>query len=208
MSSRAHVAALALLLAATPAAADFWRFAAPGVAAARPGRMAAAAEHAARLGQGAGAGPRLAALLRVHGAAIQRAADRAGVSPPLLAALVAVESGGDARAVSPKGAQGLGQLMPATAARFGVADPFDPEQNLRGAATYLDALLRRYGDDALLALAAYNAGEGAVAAHRGTPPYAETRAYVPKVLAHWRAAARLCARRPSLPRHPCLLRRP
>ncbi len=209
MSSLWRVGAMALALAATPAAADFWTAAAaPGLGAARPGRMATAAEGAVRLGHGAGAPRLLAAVLRAHGAAIQRAADAAGVAPPLLLALVAVESGGDARAVSPKGAQGLGQLMPATAARFGVADPFDPAQNLRGAAAYLDALLRRYGGDAVLALAAYNAGEGAVARHRGVPPFPETRAYVPRVLAHWRAATALCARRPTLPRHPCLMRRP
>lgn len=199
---------LALLLWAAPAAADFWSLTSPLAGAARPGRMAGAAEAAARLGHGGGAAQRVAAVLARHGAAVAAAARSAGVSPPLLLALVSVESGGDARAVSARGAQGLGQLMPQTAARFGVRDAFDPAQNLRGAAAYLDALLRRYDGDAVLALAAYNAGEGAVARHGGVPPFPETRAYVPDVLAHWRAARGWCARRPSLPRHPCLLRKP
>lgn len=101
----------------------------------------------------------------------------------LLHAVVAVESGFDARAVSPKGAMGLMQLMPNTARRFRVNDPFDPRQNLEGGATYLKWLLGRFGGDVQLALAAYNAGENAVvrAGYR-IPPYDETRAYVPRVL--------------------------
>jgi soluble lytic murein transglycosylase-like protein len=102
----------------------------------------------------------------------------------LLHAVVSVESGFNARAVSPKGARGLMQLMPATAARFGVADPLDPRQNLIGGARYLRLLIDRFSGDIPLALAAYNAGEGAVERH-GTqiPPYAETQRYVPLVLA-------------------------
>lgn len=206
---RSVFAVLLILLLAVPAPvpADagprFWKRVPTGFAAARPARLPDAAAFATALGAGPGALQRVSRVAVAHGRAIAVAARAHRVSEALLLALVAVESGGDARAVSPKGAQGLGQLMPETAARFDVRDPFDPAQNLRGSAAYLSLLLNRYRGDALLALAAYNAGEGAVDRARGVPPYAETRAYVPKVLAHWQAARRLCARRPSLPRHPC-----
>jgi soluble lytic murein transglycosylase-like protein len=109
-----------------------------------------------------------------------------GVEPELLQALVKVESGFNPRARSPKGAVGLGQLMPETAARFGVRDRFDPAQNLGGAAQYLRYLLTLFNGDTGLALAAYNAGENAVIRHgRRIPPYAETRRYVPAVLADY-----------------------
>jgi soluble lytic murein transglycosylase-like protein len=106
------------------------------------------------------------------------------ISAQLLEAVIAVESAYNPLAVSPKGAQGLMQLMPATASRFGVADPFDPRQNVRAGARYLRELLGMFGGDLRLALAAYNAGEQAVirAGHR-IPPYAETQRYVPRVLA-------------------------
>ena len=99
----------------------------------------------------------------------------------LLDALVAQESAYDITAVSHKGAQGLTQLMPATAARLNVKDVFDAEQNLRGGATELSRLLKKYSSLSL-ALAAYNAGEGAVAKYGGIPPYAETQDYVVKVM--------------------------
>jgi soluble lytic murein transglycosylase-like protein len=110
------------------------------------------------------------------------AARRHHVDPGLVQAVVAVESGFRPEAVSPKGAQGLMQLMPATARALGVADAFDPAQNLDGGTRHLRALIDRYGGDVKSALAAYNAGEGAVARHRGVPPYRETRDYVRKVL--------------------------
>ena len=106
----------------------------------------------------------------------------------LLTALAEVESSFDPLAVSPKGARGLLQLMPATAERFGVGDPFDVAQNVEGGARYLSWLLDRFGGRADLALAGYNAGEGAVDRHRGVPPYPETRRYVRLVL---EGAARL-----------------
>ena len=110
-------------------------------------------------------------------------ARRARLDPALLHAVIAVESAYDPAAVSPKGALGLMQLMPATAARYGVRDPFDVEQNLAAGASHLRGLIDRYAGDTALALAAYNAGSGAVQAAGGRiPPYAETRRYVPAVL--------------------------
>src|SRR5262245_49205336 len=109
-------------------------------------------------------------------------AQRQGLDPALVLAVVAVESGFRPEAVSPKGARGLMQLMPATAAALGVSNAFDPAANLDGGARHLGALMVRYGGDLKKALAAYNAGAGAVDVHRGVPPYPETRDYVAKVL--------------------------
>lgn len=118
---------------------------------------------------------------------IDEAARRAAVNPALLRAVIAVESAFDPQAVSRKGAQGLMQLRPATARRYGVRRPFDPGDNLRGGASYIRDLLKRYGNDLELALAAYNAGEDAVDRHgRAIPPFPETRAYVPAVLRFYR----------------------
>jgi hypothetical protein len=115
--------------------------------------------------------------------AIATTAGRHGLDPALLAAMVQVESNFHPRAVSPKGARGLLQLMPATARRFGVDDPFDPEQNLEGGAQYFRWLLDRFQGRTDLALAAYNAGEGAVDRHgRRIPPYDETLRYVNRIL--------------------------
>jgi soluble lytic murein transglycosylase-like protein len=116
------------------------------------------------------------------------AARRHGLDPALVQAVVAVESSFRPDAVSPKGAQGLMQLMPPTAASLGVADPFDAASNLDGGTRHLGALLTRYNGDLKKALAAYNAGEGAVEQYRGVPPYRETRAYVSKVLKRYRKA--------------------
>jgi hypothetical protein len=110
------------------------------------------------------------------------AARRHSLDPDLVQAVVAVESGFRPDAVSPKGAQGLMQLMPYTARALGVKDSFDPAANLDGGTRYLRALIKRYDGDVRRALAAYNAGEGAVARHGGVPPYPETLAYVRKVL--------------------------
>jgi soluble lytic murein transglycosylase-like protein len=101
--------------------------------------------------------------------------------------VIAVESGFNSRALSKAGAVGLMQLMPATALRFGVSDPYDPLQNVRAGAQYLRFLIDRFGNDLSLALAAYNAGEQAVDRNGGQiPPYSETQAYVPRVLKIYR----------------------
>jgi soluble lytic murein transglycosylase-like protein len=104
------------------------------------------------------------------------------IDEDLLASVVRAESAGQVRAVSRTGAQGLMQLMPGTATAMGVEDAFRPEQNIAGGTAYLDALLTRYHDDVALALAAYNAGPGAVDKYHGVPPYRETRTYVARVI--------------------------
>ena len=113
---------------------------------------------------------------------IFRTAREQGVHPELAYAVAAVESSFDPRALSPKGAIGLMQLMPDTAERFGVADPFDPADNVRGGIKFLRYLLDLFDGDVRLALAAYNAGENAVLALGRIPPYQETRLYVAKVI--------------------------
>lgn len=107
------------------------------------------------------------------------------VPPALVKAVIAAESHFDSEAVSHKGAQGLMQLMPTTAAVLGVADPFAADQNVRGGVRYLREMLDRYGD-MQRALAAYNAGPSAVDHYRGIPPYPETLAYVKRVLTYYR----------------------
>ena len=113
---------------------------------------------------------------------IQEHATRRSLRPELVRAVIQVESGFNPRALSPKGAMGLMQLMPATARSLGVNNPWDPAQNIRGGTDYLRLLLDEYDGDEELALAAYNAGSGAVAKYgRRVPPYRETRDYVRKV---------------------------
>jgi hypothetical protein len=107
-----------------------------------------------------------------------------GVSTVLVEAIVRMESGFDPRAVSPKGAGGLMQLMPETASALGVLDRFNPRDNISGGVRHLRYLLDRYKGSVVLAVAAYNAGEGAVDTYRGIPPYAETLQYVQQVLRH------------------------
>lgn len=115
-------------------------------------------------------------------AMIRRLAPLYGVNPQLAVAMAAVESNFNPAALSPRSAMGVMQLIPATAERFGVNNPFDPEQNIRGGLAYLRWLHRYFGGDVERVVAAYNAGEGAVMAHGGVPPYAETLAYVSRVL--------------------------
>lgn len=131
----------------------------------------------------AGAGDRTvadAAIPAEYAHLVNSAATTYGVSAPWLAALLQTESGWNPRAVSPVGAQGLGQLMPGTARALGVTDPFDPEQSINGAARYLSEQYERFGTWELAA-AAYNAGPGAVQRFGGIPPFRETQAYVPRL---------------------------
>jgi soluble lytic murein transglycosylase-like protein len=116
-----------------------------------------------------------------YAAEIRAAAAQHGVDEAVVRAIIHAESSFNPNAISRVGAQGLMQLMPATARRFGVSNAFDPAQNIRGGVEYLAWLLKRYNGDLTLAAAGYNAGEGAVDRHRGVPPYNETRRYVERV---------------------------
>ena len=130
-------------------------------------------------------------------ALIRSAAHRVGLDPRLVEAVIAVESDFDPWAVSRKGAMGLMQLMPATADRYAVQNPFDPVENIGGGTRYLRDLLHRFQGDLRSALAAYNAGEAAVATYQGIPPYRETREYVTKVLQRYGQASTLLSRHVS-----------
>jgi soluble lytic murein transglycosylase-like protein len=112
---------------------------------------------------------------------IEEVAGEQRLDPKLVHAVIQVESAWNPRARSNKGALGLMQLMPATATRFGVSDPFDAKQNIRAGARYLRILLDQFKQNLTHALAAYNAGEGAVIAHGGVPPYQETRNYIVRI---------------------------
>jgi soluble lytic murein transglycosylase-like protein len=112
---------------------------------------------------------------------VDRIARQNQISPQLVHSVIRAESNYDPNAVSPKGALGLMQLIPATARRFGVSDVFDPADNIQGGARYLKHLLDLYKGDEALALAAYNAGEGAVSRYGGVPPFPETQNYVARV---------------------------
>lgn len=121
---------------------------------------------------------------------VDDAARRHNVDPLLVNSVIRVESGFNPAAVSPKGAQGLMQLIPATARRFGVDDPFDPKKNIEGGVKYLEYLQSLFPNDLNLMIAAYNAGEGAVSHYNSIPPYPETVAYVDRVHQHYANAKR------------------
>src|SRR5512144_732650 len=116
---------------------------------------------------------------------IEGASVKYNVNPTLIRAVMGQESGGNPGAVSNKGAQGLMQLMPGTARRMGVSDITDPAQNIDGGTRYLRLLLDRFKGNVPLALAGYNAGEGAVDKYQGIPPYPETENYVKKIVANY-----------------------
>ncbi|WP_296420092.1 lytic transglycosylase domain-containing protein [Pseudooctadecabacter sp.] len=167
---------------------------------------AVAALKAAPQGQGVPA-PRLQGMTELasrYGVDILTATIGTDVSPALVLAVISVESAGRSDAVSSAGAQGLMQLMPPTAARFGVENAFDVRDNISGGTAYLDWLLDEFDNKVIYALAGYNAGEGAVRNNNGIPPYAETRAYVPKVLAAWEVARGLCMTPPELVTDGCV----
>jgi soluble lytic murein transglycosylase-like protein len=125
---------------------------------------------------------------------IMKAAERAGIDPVLVHAVIRVESGYNARAVSPRGAVGLMQVIPGTARRYGVDDLLQPSSNISAGTQYLSHLMRIFEGDVRLALAAYNAGENAVLRYgRRIPPYRETASYVPRVLSTYRAMSALPA---------------
>ncbi|MBK0328285.1 transglycosylase SLT domain-containing protein [Rhodobacteraceae bacterium F11138] len=177
----------------------FWDKVSPDMASTGPGRLPQA------LGTLSGANqiaaPRLQtlqAIARAQGVPILRSTVGTRVSPALVLAVIAVESAGRADAVSGAGAQGLMQLMPDTAARFGVRDSLKPDENISGGVKYLDWLMGEFNNDPILVLAGYNAGEGSVRTHAGVPPYPETRDYVPKVLAAFQVASGLCRTPPEL----------
>jgi soluble lytic murein transglycosylase-like protein len=184
------LAVAVLLLAAAPADAETYRFQAGdgtvhftnsptdpryrNLGGGTPRVLALPAPPAAGLNEPGG--------VNAFGIEIADAARRYGVPESLISAIIRIESNFDARAVSPRGAQGLMQLMPSTASLLGVRNIFDPQQNIDGGVRHLRTLMERFGHDLPLALAAYNAGEQAVIASGGIPPYAETRDYITRVL--------------------------
>jgi hypothetical protein len=163
----------------------FWSGVSPLLADSGPGRLGEAMGVIASAPDGQIVAPRLQHLQDLalaYGTDILRETVGTRVSPALVLAVMSVESAGRADAVSHAGAAGLMQLMPATAARFGVADRLRPAESIRGGVAYLDWLMARFGGDPIMALAAYNAGEGAVRRFGGIPPYPETRDYVRRIL--------------------------
>ena len=177
----------------------FWDAVSPAMADSGPGRLDTALRAIA--GSGRVRAPRLQDLqdiARAQGASILGSTVGTSVSPALVLAVISVESAGRSNAVSHAGAAGLMQLMPDTATRFGVSDRLVAQQSIAGGVKSLDWLMREFDNDPILVLAGYNAGEGAVKKHGGVPPYAETRDYVPKVLAAFQIASGLCRTRPEL----------
>ncbi len=186
----------------------FWDIVPADLAATGPGRLDQGLR-ALQNGPGGAsvAAPRLDTMRRIadtHGRDILMATIGTEVSPALVLAVISIESAGRTEALSSAGAQGLMQLMPATAERFGVADRTVAADNIKGGTAYLHWLLDHFQGDPILALAAYNAGEGAVRDNGGVPDYAETRDYVPKVLAAWNVARGLCQTPPLLVSDGCV----
>lgn len=178
----------------------FWAKVSPEAAKSGPGRLQTAMATLAGASNTVPA-PRLQQMqdiAKVNGVDILRYTIGTEVSPALVLAVITVESAGKSDAVSGAGAQGLMQLMPDTASRFGVTDSLVPTQNISGGVKYLNWLMGEFDRDPILVLAGYNAGEGSVRKHAGVPPFAETRDYVPKVLAAFQVAKGLCKTPPEL----------
>ncbi len=188
----------------------FWRQVAPEASATSPGRLAPALASLSKGPEGQSVGaPRLQGLQEIasaYGVDLLRETVGTSVSPAFALAVIAVESAGKAKAESRAGARGLMQLMPDTASRFGVSDSLDPRQNIRGGVAFLDFLMEKFDGDPILVLAGYNAGENSIGKHGGVPPYAETRDYVPKVLAAFQVARGLCMTPPELISDGCVFR--
>lgn len=183
----------------------FWSRISPELSASGPGRLFEAMD--VITGTGGIPQPRLQRLqeiARENGVDILRSTVGTRVSPALVLAVISVESSGNSEAISPAGAQGLMQLMPATAERFGVQDSTSAQENIMGGVKYLDWLMERFDGDPIMVLAGYNAGEGSLSKHDGVPPYAETRDYVPKVLAAFQVARGLCLTPPELVSDGCV----
>ena len=177
----------------------FWDRVSPEIANSGPGRLDSAL--GVLNGSGKVTAPRLQALQEIasaQGVPILRSTIGTNVSPALVLAVISVESNGKADAVSGAGASGLMQLMPATADRFGVQDRLVAADNIAGGVKYLNFLMQEFDSDPILVLAGYNAGEGSIRTYQGVPPYAETRDYVPKVLAAFQVARGLCTTPPEL----------
>ncbi len=184
----------------------FWDKVSPALAQSGPGRLAAAMNVLAGSTRPVAA-PRMQHMqdiARAQGIEILKSTIGTSVSPALVLAVISVESAGKTDAISGAGAQGLMQLMPATAERFGVTDSMIAAQNIMGGVKYLDWLMGEFDGDPILVLAGYNAGEGSVRKHDGVPPFAETRDYVPKVLAAFQVARGLCKTPPELVTDGCV----
>ncbi|WP_456385956.1 lytic transglycosylase domain-containing protein [Profundibacter sp.] len=186
----------------------YWMGVSPKLADSGPGRLSDAVLYLDKAPDGkAVPRPRLQQMQNIakaHGTDILMATIGTDVSPALVLAVIGIESAGKSDAVSGAGASGLMQLMPDTAKRFGVEDASIATQNIKGGVAYLDWLMKEFDRDPVMVLASYNAGEGAVKKHEGVPPFAETRAYVPKVLAAWTVARGLCLTPPELVTDGCV----
>jgi soluble lytic murein transglycosylase len=190
-----HVAALAILLAAVgvaePALADVYRFVGPDGTV----HFTNAPADPRYRREGLTSSTRIVLIARpmvrspLYEREISEAAERYGIPERLIRAVIRAESGFNPRAISRKGARGLMQLMPETAAVLGVRDSFNPQQNIDGGVRHLRGLKERLGDDLRIVLAAYNAGEQAVLTYGGMPPFPETRQYVSRVLNLYGGAA-------------------
>jgi len=188
----------------------FWKDVSPALDQASSGRLASALQKLQKTpGKLASLAPSLGhfqKLVDEYGTNILLASLGKEISPAFILAIIGVESAGRKAAVSDAGAVGLMQLIPATAKRFNVTDSTDAQQNINGGTAYLDWLLKEFKRDPLLALAGYNAGENAVKKHGGVPPFAETRAYVPKVVAAWQVARALCMTPPKFVTDGCVFK--